>query len=159
MAHPNDDERHRYSSGRTSPVHDPRRWEVVVGAAVRLTRWRWTQLDQRLDVAPAILLAAAGYFGGDAIHTTTSCTRPARPDAPGDLRLLDDGRRSHMDQSTAARLARRLRQLRSAHSHRCQQLDPYQQWPNVAHYRFGRALVAGRRVAGGKRDARGGRGS
>src|SRR5260221_12514377 len=118
MAHPNDDERHRYSSGRPPPVHDPRRWEVVVGAAVRLTRRRWTQLDQRLDVAPAIHLAAAGHFGGDAIHITTGCTRPARPDAPGDLRLLDDGRRSHMDQSTAARLARRLPQLRTGNTHR-----------------------------------------
>src|SRR5712664_1723650 len=106
MVDPNDDERHRYSSGRTSPVRKPRQREVVVGAAVRLTRRRGTQLDQRLGVAPAILLAAAGHLGGDAIHITAGCARPARPDDPGDLRLLNDGWRSHMDQSKTARPAR-----------------------------------------------------
>src|SRR6266851_2576937 len=125
MVDPGDDQRHRYSGGRTSSVHDPRQWEVVVGADARLTRRRGTQLDQRLAVAPALLLAAAGHLGGDAVLNTAGWARSARPAAPGDLRLLDDGWRSHMDHSTAARLARRLRQLRNNHCCRCQQLDPY----------------------------------
>src|SRR5260370_19093190 len=157
MVRPKDDERLRYSGGGTSSVHNPGQWEIVVGTDVRLTRRRGTQLDQCLDVAPAILLAAAGHLVGDAVLITTGWARPTRPDDPGDLRLLNHGWRSHMDQSTAACLARGLRRLRNTHCCRCQQLDPYEQWPNVTHYRFGRALVAGRRVAAGEREGVGGR--
>src|SRR5260370_20871357 len=135
MAHPNDDERHRYSSGRTSSVNKRRRWEVVVGAAVRLTHRRGAQLDQCRGGAPAILLSAAGHLGGDAVLNTAGWARPARPDDPGDLRLLNDGWRSHMDESKTARLARRLRRIRDTHRARCQQLDPYEQWPISAQHR------------------------